>query len=85
MEAQHKKLHAAVNALLNFRPSDDLNALSHYAQYHHGLGLPSEYFDSFRDAFLGTLQQLEIDSTGHALDAWRAIFNTAIPHITRKY
>jgi hemoglobin-like flavoprotein len=81
MKDQHVKLHHAIGVLANFRPTDYPNPISPCVEHHRTLGIRPEYFDAFRDAFLSSLRQLGIESDDNAIDAWRAIFDMAIPYI----
>lgn len=82
MDEQHKKLHAAVGQLLNFRPTDYPNPMSRHAESHERLGLQPKHFERFRDAFLTALSRKKADN--YAMDAWRAIFDAGIAYMTTK-
>jgi hypothetical protein len=80
-EEQCRKLHDAVGVLLNFRPEDPQNLeMSNYARRHHTLGLTSQDFAAFREAFIDTLIKERID--GYGIDAWRAILNAGVAYMT---
>jgi hemoglobin-like flavoprotein len=82
MDLQRKKLHDAIGVLINFRARDYPNPMLRHATQHQELDLRPEYFDAFRDAFLTVLKQLELEVNEHAIDAWRAIFDTGIAYMT---
>lgn len=82
MDEQHKKLHAAVGQLLNFRPTDYPNPMLRHAESHERLGLQPKHFEHFRDAFLTALSRKKADN--YAMDAWRAIFDAGIAYMTTK-
>jgi hemoglobin-like flavoprotein len=78
---QHQKLHEAVGVLLTFRPEDPQNLeMSNYARRHRALGLTSQDFAAFREAFIDTLIKERID--GYGIDAWRAIFNAGVAYMS---
>jgi serine/threonine protein kinase len=82
LQQQRDKLHRAVGALLNFRPKDDPNPLSEYAESHQTLRLLPEHFDAFREAFLTELaRQSKVDD--YHVDAWRAVLDAGIAYMTK--
>ncbi|CAH2409642.1 protein kinase domain-containing protein [Mesorhizobium escarrei] len=84
MRQQHVKLNAAMDQLLSYSPVLKVNSLYHEAERHSTLGLRTEHFDTFRDAFLRALSELPGANDAYAQCAWRAILDSGLAYMRRR-
>jgi hemoglobin-like flavoprotein len=80
---QSDKLRKAMGNLLNFSEDMSVSSLAPQVDDHVRLGVKSEHFGLFRDAFLQAVGKIE-GTDEYSQDAWRSILDPALDHMRKQ-
>lgn len=79
MTRHYTILDEAIERLLNFRPGAEPTTLTRLAKRHADLGMHSDDFDHFGEAFIQTLAERKVDTA--VLDSWRATLKPGLDYL----
>jgi hemoglobin-like flavoprotein len=80
VDEQSQKLNRAMSSVLNFTRELHTTSLGDQVDRHRNMGIKTEHFGLFRDAFIDALGEARI-ADGYSEDAWRAILDPALNYM----
>jgi len=80
VDEQSQKLNRAMGSILNFTRDLRTTSLGDQVDRHRSMGIKTEHFGLFRDAFIDALSEARIVD-GYSQDAWRAILDPALNYM----